>query len=274
MADAAYVEDLHLWRSRLDDEIRREQGLLALGGLYWLEPGINTVGSSPDCTICLPKPIPRLLGAFEFDGSRVKFHADVGQNVEVNGVAMPSAADLQYEDEPGASTVRSGDVALALTRHAGRVGVRLWNAGRARAFPPRTWFNPDQDYRIQGSYTGYPAPVKIKIPDSFGQTQDGYVPGYLSFKLRGKSHSLDAAETDDGRLFLQFKDLTSGVTTYAGGRYLETEPVSEDGLVSLDFNRAHNPPSAFSEFAPCSLAPKANTLNCAIEAGERYLGPG
>jgi hypothetical protein len=167
--------------------------------------------------------------------------------------------------------VRNGDVTLALTRHAGRVGVRLWNAGRARAFPLRSWFDPDQGYRIQGSYTGYPAPVKIKIPDSLGQTQDGYVQGYVSFKLRGKSHNLDAAETDDGKLFLQFKDLTNGNTTYAGGRYLETEPVLEDGLVPLDFNRAHNPPSAFSAFAPCSLAPKANTLNCSVEAGERYL---
>jgi hypothetical protein len=274
MADAAYIESLQAWRSRMDDEIRGERGLLALGGLYWLEAGINTVGSSPDCTICLPKPIPRLLGAFEFDGSRVKFHADVGQTVEVNGVTMQSAADLQYEDEPGASTVRRDDVALALTRHAGRVGVRLWNAGRAQAFPPRSWFDPNLDYKIQGSYTGYPAPVKIKIPDSLGETQVGYVQGYLTFKLGGKSHSLDAAETDDGRLFLQFKDLTSGSTTYAGGRYLETEPVSEDGLVSLDFNRAHNPPSAFSEFAPCSLAPKANTLNCAVEAGERHQVPG
>lgn len=274
MPDASYTENLQKWRSRLDDEIRGEQGLLALGGLYWLEPGINTVGSSPDCTICLPKPIPRLLGAFELDGPRVKFHPDVGQSVDLNGVTVQSAVNLQYEDEPGASTVRSGDVALALTRHGGRVGVRLWNAGRARAFPPRNWFEPKEDYKVQGSYTGYPAPVKIKIPDSFGQVQDGYVQGYVTFKLRGKSHSLDAAETDDGRLFLQFKDLTSGVTTYAGGRYLETEPVSEDGLVSLDFNRAHNPPSAFSEFAPSALAPKANTLNCAVEAGERYLVPG
>ena len=185
MADAAYTESLQAWRSGLDDEIRGERGPLALGGLYWLEPGINTVGSSPDCTICLPKPIPRLLGAFEFDGARVKFHADVGQSVEVNGVTIQAAANLKYEDEPGASTVRSGDVALALTRHAGRVGVRLWNAGRARAFPARSWFDPNEDYKIQGSYTGYPAPLKIKIPDSLGQTQDGYVQGYVTFQAAG-----------------------------------------------------------------------------------------
>jgi hypothetical protein len=274
MADTAYIEGLQRWRSRLNDEIRGERGLLALGGLYWLESGINTVGSSPDCTICLPKPIPRLLGAFEFDGSRVKFHPDVGQTVEINGVTMQSAAQLSYDDEAGASTVRRDDVALSLTRHAGRIGVRLWNANRARVSPPRSWFDPNQDYKVGGSYTGYPAPVKIKIPDSLGETHDGYVQGYVTFKLQGKSHNLDAAETDDGRLFLQFKDATSGSTTYPGGRYLETDPVSEDGMVPLDFNMAHNPPSAFSEFAPCSLAPKANTLNCAVEAGERYLVPG
>jgi len=271
MTDAAFIESLEAWRSQLDDEIRGERGLLALGGLHWLEQGINTVGSSPDCSICLPKPIPRLLGALEFDGSRVRFHPDVGQSVEVNGIATQSAADLLYEDETGASTVRSGDVTFTLTRHAGRIGVRLWNAGRAREFPPRSWYDPSPEYRVQGSYTGYPAPLQIKIPDSLGRSQDGFLQGFVSFRLRGKSHKLVAAETDDGRLFLLFKDLTSGKTTYAGGRYLQTERVSEDGLVELDFNRSHNPPSAFSEFAPCSLAPKVNSLNCPVEAGERYV---
>lgn len=273
MDDATFIESLQAWRTRLDDEIRGERGLLALGGLHWLAQGINTVGSSPDCSICLPKPIPRLLGALEFDGSRVKFHPDVGQSVEVNGIPTNSAADLQYEDETGASTVRSGDVAFTLTRHADSVGVRLWNTGRARVFPPRSWFDPSQDYRTQGSYTGYPVPLQMKIPDSLGQSQDGFFQGYVSFRLGGRSHKLVAAETDDGRLFLLFKDLTSGKSTYAGGRYLQTDRVSEDGLVELDFNRAHNPPSAFSEFAPCSLAPKVNSLNCAVEAGERYDAP-
>lgn len=274
MADAEYIEKLNEWRARLDDEIRGETGLLALGGLHWLGPGITTVGSSPDCGICLPRPIPRLLGAFEFDGVRVKFHPDVGQAFELNGAPATSSAELRYEDETGASTVRSGEVALSLTRHAGRVGVRLWNLDRARTFAQRSWFDPDPEYVIEGSYTGYPAPVKIKIPDSLGQVHDGYVQGYVAFKLGGKTHRLDAAETDDARLIVQFKDLTTGDSTYPGGRYLETGPVAEDGAVELDFNRAHNPPCAFSDFAPSALAPSGNVVSIAIQAGERYQGIG
>jgi uncharacterized protein (DUF1684 family) len=40
--------------------------------------------------------------------------------------------------------------------------------------------------------------------------------------------------------------------------------------VVLDFNKAENPPCAFTEFATCPLPPKENQLPVRIEAGERY----
>jgi uncharacterized protein (DUF1684 family) len=41
--------------------------------------------------------------------------------------------------------------------------------------------------------------------------------------------------------------------------------------VELDFNRAVNPPCAFTAFATCPLPPKQNDLPVRIEAGERYV---
>ena len=70
-----------------------------------------------------------------------------------------------------------------------------------------------------------------------------------------------------------FTDATSGVTTYAACRGLAiAEPVA-DGTVTLDFNRAVNPPCAFTPFATCPLAPPGNDLPVAIEAGEKFSGP-
>jgi hypothetical protein len=42
----------------------------------------------------------------------------------------------------------------------------------------------------------------------------------------------------------------------------------------LDFNKAYNPPCAFTDVATCPLPPKQNQLQVRIEAGElAYHGP-
>ena len=271
MPDSEYAQRVQAWRSGLDADIRRENGPLALSGLFWLQQGINTVGSSPDCSICLPKPIPRLLGVFDLDGAGVTFGPDIGQSVEIDGALAQTAATLRVGEADGGSLVRSGDISMALIRHAAQVGVRVWNAAKARDFAPRSWFELHEAYYIQATYTPYPSPVKLKMPDSLAKSEEGYVQGYVSFRLEGKSHNLDATETEDGRLFLPFRDLTNGFRTYPEGRYLETEAVSEDGKVVVDFNTAYNPPSAFTAFATCTYAPKESALKCAIEAGERFV---
>ncbi len=40
------------------------------------------------------------------------------------------------------------------------------------------------------------------------------------------------------------------------------------GVAIVDFNRAYNPPCAFSPYATCPLPLKRNQLPVAIEAGE------
>ena len=69
-----------------------------------------------------------------------------------------------------------------------------------------------------------------------------------------------------------FRDATSGDTTYGAGRFLRTgKPVN--GRVLIDFNRAYNPPCAFTPHATCPLAPRENQLPLAITAGERNYRP-
>ena len=42
----------------------------------------------------------------------------------------------------------------------------------------------------------------------------------------------------------------------------------------IDFNRAYNPPCAFTPFATCPLPPPENRLDLAVQAGERdYAKP-
>ena len=109
------------------------------------------------------------------------------------------------------------------------------------------------------------------MPDIFGGMQDEKMDGYLAFKLDGRSLKLVVTELEDQRLYVQFKDLTNGKTTYPAGRYHYTDALQND-RVFLDFNKAYSPPCAFTDYATCSFAPKENHLNIAIEAGELYKG--
>jgi hypothetical protein len=73
-------------------------------------------------------------------------------------------------------------------------------------------------------------------------------------------------------LFFVFKDLTSRTQTYEAGRFLHT-PLPLNGEVDLDFNRAYNPPCAFTAFATCPLPVKGNQLPVRIPAGELRWKP-
>ena len=88
------------------------------------------------------------------------------------------------------------------------------------------------------------------------------------FTIGGREVRLDPIRQGN-RLFFIFRDGTSGRTTYPAGRFLYT-PLPEHGQVVLDFNRAENPPCAFTEFATCPLPPTQNTVPVPVEAGERY----
>jgi len=41
-------------------------------------------------------------------------------------------------------------------------------------------------------------------------------------------------------------------------------------LTAQDFNKAENPPCAFTPYATCPLPPPENRLAVGVEAGERY----
>ena len=97
-------------------------------------------------------------------------------------------------------------------------------------------------------------------------------PGYCTFHDTRPAYRLEPVyETPKHEdLFFIFKDLTSRSETYPAGRFLHT-PLPVNGRVTIDFNRAYNPPCAFTAFATCPLPTKANQLPIRIEAGElRY----
>jgi uncharacterized protein (DUF1684 family) len=98
-----------------------------------------------------------------------------------------------------------------------------------------------------------------------------------SFDLHGERHSLEVAwlAAYGGGAFLSFRDATSGGESYGGGRYLidtvkGADLGADDGRLVLDFNFAYNPSCSYDPGWVCPLAPPANRLPVAVEAGERH----
>ncbi len=94
--------------------------------------------------------------------------------------------------------------------------------------------------------------------------------GYFEFELERKTVRLFVCKKDlsDVEMFLPFKDKTSGIETYGGGRCLDLYVTSEGDCV-LNFNLAYNPLCAFDgDKYGCPLPPAENwILDVEIRAG-------
>ena len=97
------------------------------------------------------------------------------------------------------------------------------------------------------------------------------------FELRGEplTLELDWLASYGGGVFLCFRDTTSGTATYGGGRYLldtvkGADLGEDDGRLVLDFNFAYNPSCSYDPGWVCPLAPPANRLAVAVDAGEKH----
>jgi uncharacterized protein (DUF1684 family) len=124
------------------------------------------------------------------------------------------------------------------------------------------------NWRVTAQGLPYAQSKKRSLPTVIEGLTEAYdAPGEVEFTLAGKKSKLEPV-LSGGRLFFVFRDLTTGKTTYPAGRFLYADP-AKDGKVPLDFNKAYNPPCAFTPYATCPLPLPQNRLAIAVEAGER-----
>jgi uncharacterized protein (DUF1684 family) len=149
-------------------------------------------------------------------------------------------------------------------------------ADKRATFPPLAYFTTDQSYRVPAELTPAPRGAAVDMPTSTGQVRKMQRVGTLAFTLKGQPLSLgafvEADSKDTDRLFVPFGDLTNGVETYSGGRYLELDRTAT-GLYDLDFNRAFHPFCLFNPNYDCPYPPAESRLKVAIRAGEKLSAP-
>lgn len=272
MGSNEYETQILAWRAKKLEDLVGENGWMSLAGLYWLNEGRNLVGSNPMCEVVLPEHAPTFLGIVELRGKTARLQVAEGVQVQVNGKPVQKTI-LKSNKDGKPSFITWNQIRMVLHEHAGKYAIRIWDNQRRKHFtlPILKWFPINKQFRFNARYTRYPEPKVSDQPDTFGETVEDRMDGYVSFRFEGKTYKLDVTEVKDQKLFIKFRDLTSSKETYPPSRYCYTPPV-EDGKVILDFNYAYSPPCAFSEYATCIFAPQQNYLPFRVEAGEIYRG--
>ncbi len=248
LAATTAPEDYAQWRAHYEAGLKAPDGWLSVAGLSWLQEGANTVE--------LPAGASQKTLALRLDHGKVTYQ---GRQLKTDTADHP--------DE-----LRFGEVMVMIIDRNGKVGARIRDphAETRRDFKGCTWFPADPAWRIQAKWMAWPKPKTIAITNILGMTDQEPSPGYAEFTLQGKTMRLEPVLEDD-ELFFIFKDTTSAKSTYGAGRFLYAK-VPKGDTVELDFNKAHNPPCAFTAFATCPLPPRQNVLAAAIEAGEKKYG--
>ncbi len=274
-AQDAYRTSVDAWHAERVARLAAEDGWLSLIGRDWLKPGENTLGSAPGSTVLLPEWAgPAKAGLFIVDGSTVRFRPLPGSGLLLNG--KPAVEAVLKDDGDGQPDVlKAGRVSCYVIRRGNRVGVRLKDpdAPARKAFHGVPRYPVDPAWRVEADFIPYATPKIRAIATVLGTSEPMSTPGLLRFKVAGREVTLEpmVEDPEHPELFLIFNDATSSQGTYPAGRFLYAD-MPKHGKVVLDFNRAINPPCAFSNFATCPLPPKQNELDIAIAAGEKDPG--
>jgi hypothetical protein len=266
--DAPYRAQIEQWRQQREAALKADGGWLTVTGLFWLKDGDNTLGSDPSNDILLPDGSPAHLGALKLQSGHVNFTAAGA------GVTLKAEAVTQTEVRPvGSDVLVAGPLQLLVIKRGERLALRLKdnNSKARREFTHLSWYPVQEDWRISAKFIPSSSPTKIVFDTVIGEQETSESPGYVEFERGGATYRLQAAG-EGRRLFFVIRDQTSGKTTYAASRFLYADP-PQDGKVILDFNKAENPPCAFSAYATCPLPPPQNRLSLAVTAGEqKYEG--
>lgn len=142
------------------------------------------------------------------------------------------------------------------------------------SFEGLSYYPVDESYRFELPLHEHDARTSVTVGTSTGSEREYLRWGEFRFELDGEEFALQAykSDPDDDRLWVPFRDATSGGETYGAGRYLDLEAEThrtDDGTWILDFNEAYNPTCAYSEQYECPLPPTENWLEVPIEAGEK-----
>jgi len=267
-SSATYTASIKHFDSLRVKALTEQNGWLNLAGLYWLKPGDNSFGSASNNTLVFKhKNMPALLGKFKVLGNRVSFEFDKA----VTNFPSDYSEELVLFDPSNKTdtSIYYNQFKWSIIKREDKIGVRFRDLKNPAltAFKGNKRFTIDQKWALAAKLL--PAnPSGLFITNVLGQTTAQDYAGKISFEYQGKNYVLDAINEGPGDLFVVFGDATNGSTTYHTGRFIYVPRPDSNGNTIIDFNKAFNPPCAYTPYATCPIPPKQNILPFKITAGE------
>jgi len=267
-----FLKEHQEWQEKRVSNLTSENGWLNLAGLFWLGKGPNTIGSDQSNSIVFPESASPFIGTLQLVDQQIYFTSHVDCQVFEDGEAV-TKIDMNVDRSGNPTLLKTGSFGWFIIQRGERYAIRLrdYEHPDLKNFHGIESFPTDPQWRVEAEFIEFSEPLSISIPNVMGTVDEGVCPGALEFTIDGEIHRLFPTEAGSV-FFVIFADQTSAVETYGAGRFLSVEKADAEGKLYINFNRAYNPPCAYTEFATCPLPPRENILKTRITAGEMFAG--
>ncbi len=242
-------------------KLKAPDGWLNIIGRWWLQPGTIAIGRAADNDIVLTAGPPRLGTLTEEASGTVTFTPANG------GSVVHVTPDTQH---PPQFTVDGLLLEITTLNGENALRIRDINSSAPARLTGIAYFPARPEWRIVADWVPLAQPEVMTVGTTKDIETDVEVTHKAVFTHDGQTFELIATHgTPDAPQFV-IRDLTSRDLTYPASRFVFGEQVTATTIV-LDFNKAINPPCAFTDHAVCPLPPPGNVLPFRIEAGEKKL---
>lgn len=274
-SESTFAKELAAARAARLARLTTPDGWLTLIGLHFLAEGENSVGTAAENAIVLAAG-PAHVGTVTLaPNGTVTLAVASGVDARIGGRPVGTATLQSDANHQEPTLVTLGTVSFFVIDRGGKQALRVKDSESVRRahFLGLDYFPSEERWRIEAQWLPAEPGKKMPVPNVLGQTDWEPVPGKAVFEHDGKTCELMPFDQGaENPLFFVIADATRGKETYGGGRFLYAD-WPKDGKVVLDFNRAINPPCAFTPFAACPLPLPENRLPFAVTAGEKnYRG--
>lgn len=237
-----------IWHKEREASVSEAAGPTALIGTFWV------TASNHD-------------NAEEFPGIPGKWF-NSSNGITGEGLPQPYSTTGTVQLKAG-DKIDNGDVLLTAIERQSVHAVRAFdrNALARQTFQGIATFEPSQKWIVPATFEADSELVDVLSAD--GRIIPTTTAGWIHFLVDGSEYKLQV--TDNGSSFgAVFTDAstTNGVHRF---RNISINYPDAQGETFIDFNRTWLPPFAFSEHFLCPTPTKANVLDVAIEAGEKWV---
>jgi uncharacterized protein (DUF1684 family) len=148
-----------------------------------------------------------------------------------------------------------------------------------KSFKGLDYFPIDKKYRVEAILIKDSVQKTIVMKTSTSRAPEYIKYGLVKFQIDTFHLELSVFQysklleqpNQERHLFIPFRDETTSLETYGGGRYIDSEIPEEGNELILDFNKAYNPYCAYNHKYSCVVPPDENQLPVRVEAGEKVF---